>query len=348
VLLDNEMEGCRLNMVFLNSLEKRVEEDRVLNAQVSIGESQGCWYVGWQETKEDGRMVQETWFEGASWEEMLTAFRQHIFAKQCDGFIPIVEAAILPEITLLDRRTAKLQLLAYYSELHPNEELYEELRQWRLKQSSKEGKIPFMVATNRLLRLVSVFLPHTLDELRQLPGFGANKSAAYGEELLGITLSHERLTSFPLYWVKETINPVEFNNWLEQEKESKRKSIENKQDIKRKLLEAISRGDGLEALREQTQLQRRELLILMEELDREGYDMEPYIEIILQNVPNEEQALAWEAFEQKGDRYLKPILQAVYQPEILEGKEVDRIYEWLRLLRMKFRRVQAEQAVEAG
>jgi hypothetical protein len=342
------MEGCPLNMVFLNSLEKRVEEDRVLGAQVSIGESQGSWYVGWQETKEDGRMAQETWFEGTSWEEMLTAFRQHIFAKQCEGFIPLVEAAILPEITLLDRRTARLQLLAYYSDLHPNEELYEELRQWRLKQSGKEGKIPFMVATNRLLRLISVFLPHTLEELRQLPGLGSNKAAAYGEELLGITSSQERLTSFPLYWVKDKINPVEFNNWLEQEKESKRKTNENKQDIKRKLLEAISRGDGLDVVREQTQLQRRELLIMLEELDKEGYDIEPYIEIGLRNVQSEEQALAWAAFEQKGDRYLKPILQAVYSPEILEGKEVDRVYEWLRLLRMKFRRSQAEQSMEAG
>ncbi|WP_243767202.1 HRDC domain-containing protein [Paenibacillus agricola] len=337
-------------MVFLNSLEKRVEEDRVLNAQVSIGESQGCWYVGWQETKEDGRLVQETWFEGTGWEDMLVAFREHLIAKQSDGFNPIIEAAIVPEIKVLDSRTERLQLLTYYSELHPNDGLYEELRKWRLKQSSKEGKIPFMVATNRLLRLVSVFLPHTLEELRQLPGLGATKSAAYGQELLSLTNGHERITSFPLHWVKETINPVEFNSWLVQEKESKRKSIENKQDIKRKLLEAISRGDGLEALREQTQLQRRELLVLMEELDREGYDMEPYIEIILQNVPEEEQALAWEAFEQKGDRYLKPILQAVYHPEALEGKEVDRIYEWLRLLRMKYRhvQVQAEQAVEAG
>ncbi|MEK3910691.1 HRDC domain-containing protein [Paenibacillus sp. FSL H7-0331] len=337
-----------MNLLFLNSLEKRVSEDRSVSAQVSIGESQGSWYVGWQETKPDGRQVQESWFEGHSWEDMLAAFRHNIFTKQCDGFQPLLEVAMLPEITALDRKTARIQLLAYYSEIHANEELYEKLRQWRLKQASRESKAPFLVATNRLLRMVSVYLPRTMEELKQLPGMGVNKSNAYGTELLSIIQDQERSTPFPLDWVEEQVNPAEFNGWLEQEKGRKRKLQENKQEIRSKLLEAITRGDGLDALREQTQLERRDLLLWIEELDKEGYDMEPYIEAILHDVPAEEQSLAWTAFEQKGDRYLKPILQAVYVPEALQGKELDRMYEWLRVLRMKFRRVHAEQAIEAG
>ncbi|SFL14141.1 HRDC domain-containing protein [Paenibacillus sp. 1_12] len=336
-----------MNLLFLNSLEKRVSEERTINAQVSIGESQGSWYVGWQETKSDGRQVQESWFEGQGWEDMLTAFRQNLFTKQCEGFKPVLEAAMLPEITALDRKTVRIQLLAYYSEIHANEELYEKLRQWRLKQASRESKAPFLVATNRLLRMVCVYLPHTLDELKQLPGMGMNKSNAYGMELLSMTQQHERSTPFPLDWVEDQVNPAEFNVWLEQEKGRKRKLQENKQEIRSKLLEAITRGDGLDALREQTQLERRDLLLWIEELDKEGYDMESYIEAVLHEVPEEEQALAWTAFEQKGDRYLKPILQAVYDPEALKGKEMDRIYEWLRALRMKYRRVHAEQAIEA-
>jgi hypothetical protein len=335
-------------MLFLNSLEKRVTEDQIVSAQVSIGESQGCWYVGWQETKAEGRLTQETWFEGTGWEEMLAVFRQQIFAKQCDGFKPILEAAMLPEIMAFDRKTAKIQLLGYYSEIHTNQELYEQLRKWRLKQAVRESKAPFLVATNRLLRMISTFLPHTMEELKQLPGLGENKSTVYGVELLSMTLNYDRTTAFPLHWVEENVNPAEFNSWLEQEKERKRKTQESKQQIRCMLLEAITRGDALDEIKEQTQLQRRDLLIWIEELDKEGYDMESYIEAALQNVPIEEQELAWTAFEQKGDRYLKPILQAVYEPEALEGKELDRVYEWLRLLRMKFRRAHAEQAVEAG
>jgi hypothetical protein len=337
-----------LNMVFLNSLEKKVGEDRVLQAQICIGESGGQWYVNWQETKENGMLDQEIWYEGTSWEEMMATFRQSIFAKQCEGFKPMLETAMLPEVMALDRKTVRIQLLAYYSELHTNEELYEQLRQWRLKQSGKESKAPFLVATNKLLRMISAFLPHTIEELQQLPGLGANKSAVYGADLLLMTQKYERSTAFPLHWVEESINQAQFNLWLEQEKERKRKVEEGRKEIKQKLLEAITRGDCLDALREQTQLQRRDLLLWIEELDREGYDMEPYIEMTLQNVTAEDQALAWAAFEQKGDRYLKPILQSIYKSEDLADKEVDRVYEWLRLLRMKYRRVLAVQAVEAG
>jgi hypothetical protein len=248
----------------------------------------------------------------------------------------------------MDSRSAQIQLLHYYSELHENEELYEQLRQWRLKCASLESKSPFLVATNRLLRMICAFLPQTLEELQQLPGLGANKIAAYGSELLEFTQQHERGTAFPLTWVEAEIDPAKFNAWLQQEKDRRQKAEQNKKELKRKLLEAIARGDSLDVLREQTQLQRRDLLLRIEELDRDGYDLEPYIESALQAVPAEEQELAWAAFELQGDRYLKPVLQSIYKQDELDGKEVDRIYEWLRLLRIKFRRANAVRQAEAG
>jgi hypothetical protein len=41
-----------MNVVFLNTLEKQVEEDRVKSAQVTIGEEQGVWNVFWSEAGE--------------------------------------------------------------------------------------------------------------------------------------------------------------------------------------------------------------------------------------------------------------------------------------------------------
>ncbi|MFD0677825.1 MULTISPECIES: HRDC domain-containing protein [unclassified Paenibacillus] len=335
-------------MMFLNSLEMKVGDDQVRSAQVSISENQGNWFVDWKEMDGNVLLLQESWYEGISLEEMLTVFRTHIFTKQCQGFTPIFDGRVQSDAVNLESRAAQAQLLHYYSEIHVNDELYEQLRQWRLKQSSLEGKSPFLVATNRLLRMICTFLPHSLEELRQLPGLGASKIAAYGNDLLEYTQKHERGTEFPLHWVEAEVDPAKFNAWLQHEKDRKLKAEQNKRDTKRKLLEAITRGDSLDALREQTQLQRRDLLLWIEELDREGYDLEPYIERMLLDVSAEEQELAWAAFELQGDRYLKPVLQALYKQEELEAKEVDRIYEWLRVLRMKFRRVNTVRQAEAG
>ncbi|MBP1156776.1 hypothetical protein ACVLD2_002743 [Paenibacillus sp. PvR052] len=335
-----------MNLMFLNSMEKATEEGRVRTAQVSICENQGSWVVMWNEIKEDGHSEQETWYEGLQWDEMLSSFRERVFMKQCDGFHPMLEMSV-SEVDGLDGRAAFIQMLHFYSEKHSNEELYEALRQWRWKQASREGKAQFIIATNRLLKMISTFVPQTEEELLQLPGFGRTKSTMYSAEILALTVQSSQSGTFPLTWVEGKIDPLEFNAWLLEEKERKRKAEADKQEIKRKLLEAISRGEQLDQLIEQTRVQRRNLLLWIEELDRDGYDLESYIELMLEPIPAEERELAWKAFEQQGDRYLKPILQTVYKQEELSAKEADRIYEWLRLLRMKFRRANAMKAVEA-
>ena len=69
-----------------------------------------------------------------------------------------------------------------------------------------------------------------------------------------------------------------------------------------------------------------------------AYDMDLLVEAELASVPEEEQIKAWNAFESEGDRYLKPVLQRMIGTEELKGKELDRAYEWLRLLRLRFAR----------
>ncbi|WP_127489220.1 HRDC domain-containing protein [Paenibacillus ehimensis] len=336
-----------MNLVFLNSLEKPTEEGNVRTAQVTIGESQGIWMVMWNETREDGRKVQECWYEGLRWEEMLAVFRERVFAKQCGGYKPIVQVNV-SEIDVLDRRTAYIQRLYFYGEKHANEELFDKLRDWRFKQASRDGKAAYLIATNRLLKMISAFVPHTEEELLHLPGFGKAKAAAYAADIVAITAGFPRDTEFPLAWVAQSIDPGELNAWLLQENERKRKAEEEKREIKHKLLEAIARGEKLDELQEQTKIQRRNLLQLFEELDREGYDLQSYIEGQLEQVPEPERELAWKAFQQQGDRYLKPILQTVYSQKELTAQDTDRVYEWLRMLRMKFRRETERKTVEAS
>ncbi|MFC6229737.1 HRDC domain-containing protein [Paenibacillus allorhizosphaerae] len=333
--------------MFLNSLEKETGEGRVRTAQVSIGENQGSLHVLWTETKEDGHRTQENWYDGSHWDELLAAFRERLFMKQCDGFKPVVDVSG-SDLAGSDGRSIYIQMLQYYSEANSDEKLYEALRGWRLKQAGREGKAPFIVATNRQLRMISAFVPQTVEELQQLPGFGRGKTAAYGADILALTVQCERNTSFPLTWVEGEINREDFHGWLLQEKERKRKAEVEKQEMKRTLLEAIHRGERLDALQEQIKVQRRDLLLWIEELDREGYDLEAYIEQVLEQVPQTEREHAWQAFEQQGDRYLKPILQTVYRDNEFSAKEVDRIYEWLRLLRLKFRRVNGLKTGEAS
>ncbi|MEK8126992.1 HRDC domain-containing protein [Paenibacillus filicis] len=326
-----------MNLLFLNSMERVDEAGGVSTGQVSIGEEQGLWQIMWTEAQGDGGdKQQELWYEGVQWEDMLKSFREHVFAKQCEGFKPLLDMKV-SELDYMDERSAYTQLLHFYSERNTDEVLYEALRQWRLKQAAQEGKAPFIVATNRLLKMISTFVPHTEDELRQLPGMGKSRTERFGKEILAMTVQTERTTAFPLDWVESRVDPAEMNGWLLEEKERKRRAELQKSESRQKLLEGIARGEMLDELQASLQVQRRELIGWIEDLDRQGYDLIPYVDLVLDLIPAAEREQAWQAFEQQGDRYLKPVLQKVIKLEGLTPKETEHAYEWLRLLRLKFR-----------
>src|SRR5690554_1943081 len=79
-----------MNLVFMNSLEKKTEDDRVKTAQVLIQENQGVWHVLWNEPNNSGKESQNQWFEGASWDEMLTVFRYKLAEKMSEGYTPLL------------------------------------------------------------------------------------------------------------------------------------------------------------------------------------------------------------------------------------------------------------------
>lgn len=321
-----------MNVVFLNTLEKQAEEGRVKQAQVTIGEDKGIWHVGWNEPDSS-----ESWYQGISWDELLSAFRNCLREKVRQGFRPLISGE-WEAVHSLTGKARQTQMLAYYADTNPNEDAYEALRKWRREQAAREGKAPFILATNRVLRMVSVFLPHTLEELKQVPGFGEQKATMYGADVCKITVQHPRETPFPLDWVSRVVDTDRFEAWILAQKEQKVRMELDKEANKRRLLEIVAGGGGLAALQENLTIPRRELLLWVEDLDREGYDLEPLIEAELNDIAEEEQIRAWSAFETEGDRYLKPVLHKLYGTDELKDKDLDRAYEWLRLLRLRFRR----------
>ncbi|GGH13986.1 HRDC domain-containing protein [Paenibacillus segetis] len=334
-----------MRVVFLNSLEKK--EDRKIScaAQVWIGEEDGIWRMGWNEVKDEEEQ-EHIWYEGVSWSEMLHVYRHRLVMKLSEGFRPVIEG-IWDEKEDLHGRGMTAQKLVCYSELNGNEPLYLELCSWRRKKASSERKVPYLIASNRLLRLISVFCPQTMEELLQLPGFGENKAKEYGMELLEMTQVIERTTSFPLDWALLELDEETFRSWLYKQKEAKFRAEMEKFTTRRNVLEYINEGLCVEQIAIRAGIERREAVELLEDLEKDGYNTDHLIETELKEMPDGEQVAVWKAYEEMGDTFLKPVLQRVYGQEAAEGSNLEKLYERLRLIRIRYRR-QRESVRSAG
>lgn len=324
----------KMRIVFLNSLEKSSGGELVKEAHVWIGEEEGTWRLGWNEITLD--VEEETiWYDGDSWSEMLHVYRHHLAVKLGDGFHPIIEGVFHEKESA---RNETAQKLICFSELNSNEELYQELCIWRRKKAAVDRKAPYLIASNRLLRLISVFQPKTLEELLQLPGVGENKSSQYGTELLALTEQSEREHEFPLHWVEQALDEELYRAWQYKQKELKYKHEMEKYTLSRELLMSISKGFSIEELCKRMDLDRRETVVLLEQLEKEGNNTDALLNIELQEMPQEEQSAVWQAYEEMGDTYLKPVLQRVYGTDILAEGNLEQMYERLRLVRIRYRR----------
>lgn len=325
-----------MRIIFLNSLEKREGGAVVGSAQVWMGEEESLWRMGWNEATADGEQ-EDIWYEGSSWSEMLHVYRHRLVIKLGEGFQPTVEG-IWEDKEQLRGKSMTAQKLICYSESNENEPLYTELSNWRRKKAAAERKAAYLIASNRLLRLISVFLPHTVEELLLLPGVGQNKAADYGDELLAITRKHDRKTSFPLDWVDAAVDQETLRCWLYKQKEAKLRVEAERYSVRRKLLEGIAEGLDVEQIRERVAVGRRDLIEMLEELEKDGYSTEQLVKNELQAMPEEEQAAVMQAYEELGDAFLKPVLQRVYGLEAVEAEERELLYERLRLIRIRYRR----------
>ncbi|MBW7474481.1 HRDC domain-containing protein [Paenibacillus oenotherae] len=333
-----------MNIVFLNTFEKVWAGESGAQAQLSICEEEGVWSVIWTEGQgEHGASGEQSiWFEGGSWEEMITAFRHGIAVQMGQGYVPLLDG-MLDDRRIDNGKGNIFAMLQCYGEKNANPILFDSLREWRRTRAAADKKSAYLIATNRVLWMISAYVPQQLDELKQIPGWGETKQAAYGEDIIALTRTFQQTTSFPLDWVVEALDEHIFREWLLKQKENRYKQQMEKQQEKRALLGAIAAGRTLDELQAELELPRRELLERIERLDSEGYDLEPLIERELEHVPESEQQLVWDALIHVGDRYLKPLLHKVYGDESdVQGKPVDSLYDRLRLIRLRYRRTKGE------
>lgn len=325
-----------MRIVFLNSMEKAEDKSGMMaGAKVWIGEEEGTWRMGWNETAGDSEN-EVIWYEGASWSEMLHVYRYKLVMKLSEGYRPVIEG-VWEEGGQLHQRGMFSQRLVCYSEHHENEPLYAELSSWRRKKASDLRRAPYLIASNRLLRLISVFCPRTMEELLELPGVGTGKAEEFGEELLEMTKDKERPGSFPLHWVHDEIDDETFQTWLYKQKEIKYKQEMDKFHLRRHVLRALAEGMNIEGICKQAGIERREAVELLEQLNKDGYSIERLIQLELKEVAKEEQEAIWKGYEEIGDALLKPVLHRVYGAETVEGRDMDKLYEHLRLIRIQFR-----------
>ncbi|MDR0268783.1 HRDC domain-containing protein [Paenibacillus sp.] len=334
-----------MQTVFMNRLVKEEELDEAL-AEVWIDEKEGVWKLGWRDMGQKGETCENIWYEGGSWNEMLHIYRHGLAVKLGEGFRPLIDG-IFHDEEEQKGKSQPVQKLYCYSEMNYREELYNELCAWRRKKAAAERKAPYFIATNRLLRLISAFVPVTPDELLQLPGVGDNKAAEYGAELLEITAGQERSHSFPLDWVQDKLDGQTYEAWVYKQKEQKYKHDLDKYRTKQMLLRGIHEGKKLEQLEQESSLTRRELVESVEQLEKDGYDVERLIAAELQEMPQSEQEEIWRAFEELGDALLKPVMHRVYGQEPAAGPIMEVRYERLRLIRIRFRK-EAESRRNAG
>lgn len=331
-----------MNLVWFSPFEQTTEEGRTTTGYITIVETAGEYQASWQLEDETAQHSAgepgEVWYTGSSREAMIEELRPRLAAKLLEGFrCPF---AMLTGAGDLDRKKLNGEKLACYAEKHMDQSLYDALRMWRKSIASHEAKAPFLIASNRLLQMVSAFVPKTIEELLQLPGVGERKAALYGPGVLKLTAEVEQVhRGFPLDWVEEEVDDVELAQWRE-ESEERRQAKDS--GWKLGLAEAAASGTGLDQLAARFAVSRRQLLERLEQMDKEGTDVSPLVDAELSAIAPELVDQAWAAFGDKGDRYLRPVLQTLYDESALDEAGLSRAYEWLRLLRIRFRQAAAQ------
>jgi len=337
-----------MKIVFVNRLERWNGGGEPERCQVYIAEDQGCWTTGCspEPVNPDEEAGGDVWYEGLSWEELLATFRHGVARIMREGFRPVIDG-MLEDLPFWERRPSLQTLLRCYAESLPEPEALGELKAWRKAKAVEERKSAYFIATNRELHMLAVYVPHTPEELMQIPGFGKWKAQKYGEELLQILRKMGREHRFPLDWVAERVDPAMLADWLIAQREQKYAKLREAIAAKHRLLALIREGKTLREMESQLQCSPRELAERVEKLDMEGYDVLPLVERELSSLPEEELKRVEEAFAELGDRYLKPLYDRVYgSAEASEDPVIQ--YSRLRLARIRFRRRQAGRAADAS
>ncbi|WP_438431760.1 HRDC domain-containing protein [Gorillibacterium sp. sgz500922] len=323
-----------MSLVFLNSFERTGDAGEKEQARLGIQQAEEGWQIWWS-CGEGEEATEEMWFEGASWMQLMDRFRLGLKTKQSEGYAPLIETLAEEKGFVFSRR---VQLLYCYSEHHYRPDAFERLRLWRREHAKQEGKSAYIIASNRMLQMISAFLPQTPEELAQIPGIGDNRLKAYGAEILAITGEYAPETPFPLDWVAAAVHPDDFAAWQVLTERERFRQQADRLEHRKQIMDRLAQGDGLGELAKALKTSRRDILNHLEELNREGCDMDRLLETELAHVKPELREMAEQLFCELGDRYLRPVVNRLMPAAEAGSKEVEQTYEWLRLERICHRR----------
>jgi hypothetical protein len=287
----------------------------------------------------------DEWYSGEDFEQALRSLKQEQALKWQLGFRPLV--ADFAGVAEKSDNQIRALMLDYYSESRADEALFHALKEWRLKRSKAEKKAPYLIATNRMLRMVATYFPQSREELLQLPGFGKQRSMQLATEICLMTKDLKQPRPFPLDWVKAEVDESAFEAWAIQQREEKTKR-EIDADVRRKnMLIAVSTLQTFPDLCATCNVNLRDGAQLLEELERDGYDLISWLDMQWDCFPDEliSKEAALEGFEELGDRFLKPVLIRQFSEKELSSKNQDELYAWLRIVRLYYRSTLDQAAV---
>ncbi|MEA2110172.1 MAG: AAA family ATPase, partial [Pseudomonadota bacterium] len=115
--------------------------------------------------------------------------------RSCEnGFSPsrYLRAVSKAESEFMPGKAKKSQAHSYSESdiLHP--QLFQHLKEWRLRLSKKKGVAAFQILHQRVLIQIVVRLPRNIDELKKINGVGPKTISDYGDDILGLVLAYRQ------------------------------------------------------------------------------------------------------------------------------------------------------------
>jgi len=324
-----------MKLMYLETFRQveQVSQVAALEAQLLISEEDNGWQLMWTNIDERSSEQVEVWYEGESWTALQEHFFVHLYVKLEQGFAPLYALHQHGEERELN---SKNDILQYYSEEHYDQILFEQLREWRKKESLKR-KVPlYVIATNMMLKQLSTFIPYTNEELASITGLGAQRIQEYGTAILELTNAIPRTTCFPLSWVTEQCDELAYRRWKLMNSLSRQRIKGTRQALNIKLIEMVNANVRLVDISDQLRLSTYQVLRMLEQSIGQGEveGMIAWIQAEKEGIPDEQYDIICGVYEKSDTSYLKPIMEEVKSLIDSSIKE-EQIYDRLHILKLE-------------
>ncbi len=198
---------------------------------------------------------------------------------------------------------------ASQSELEYNHALFAILRTRRKELADEAGVPPYVIFSDRTLVEMAAYYPQTAESLLAISGVGQVKARQYGEAFLDLMRDYCQEHGLA---------------------EKKKESVREKSDSGRRyamVAEAYNDGESIESLMARYKVQAGTILdhlaryaMAGNSLRNDGHDL-----LSLSNIPPDQQKCAFEAFDELGTAFLKPVFDKL-------GGAIN--YDELKILRL--------------